>query len=175
MKRNIVTGRGDFHYVTFSTYGRRSLLSTPLARQIVISILGRLVREGKVRVSGFVIMTDHVHAILRFDDDTDLPGVLQMWKSMSAHQLRKRYEKTMPDIIDHLRAHRSGREVVCFWQRRYYDFNISTRKKLHEKLTYMHENPVRKGIVKSAAEYKWSSALWYLFHRSVGVLIDAGF
>jgi putative transposase len=175
MKRDIVAGQGDFHYVTFSTYGRRTLLSTPLARQIVISVLGQLVRRGKVRVSGFVIMHDHVHAILRFDDDTDLLRVLQTWKSMSAHYLRKHYEKTMPDIIDHLRTHRSGREVVCFWQRRYYDFNINTREKLHEKLTYMHENPVRKGIVQSAAEYKWSSASWYYFHRSVGVPIDAKF
>jgi len=33
-------------------------------------------------------MHDHVHAILRFDDDADLPGVLQTWKSMSAHYLR---------------------------------------------------------------------------------------
>jgi len=33
-------------------------------------------------------MHDHVHAILRFNDDADLPGVLQTWKSMSAHYLR---------------------------------------------------------------------------------------
>jgi len=86
-----------------------------------------------------------------------------------------RYKKTMPDIIDHLRAHRGGREVICFWQRRCYGFNINEREKLHEKLTYMHENPVRKSIMKSSAEYKWSGALWYFFHRTVGVLIDAGF
>ena len=85
------------------------------------------------------------------------------------------YKKTMSDIIDHLRTHRSGREAVCFWQRLCNGFNISTREKIYEKLTYMHENPVRKGIVKSAAEYKWSRALWYFFHRGVGVLIDAGF
>jgi len=128
VKRDIVTRQGDFHYITFSTYGRRSLLSTPLARQIVISVLGRLVRGGKVRVSGFVIMHDHVHAILWFGDDTELPGVLQTWKSMSANYLRKHYEQTMPGMIHHLRTQRSGRDVVCFWQRRYYDFKSTHRR-----------------------------------------------
>ncbi|MBW2324666.1 MAG: hypothetical protein JRF41_14360 [Deltaproteobacteria bacterium] len=32
------------------------------------------------------------------------------------------------------------------WQRRYYNFNLYTDKKLVEKIKYMHENPVRGGF-----------------------------
>ena len=34
----------------------------------------------------------------------------------------------------------------AFWQRRFYDFNVWTEKKLKEKLHYMHRNPVDRKL-----------------------------
>ena len=34
-----------------------------------------------------------------------------------------------------------------FWQRRFYDFNTFTEKKIWQKLEYMHLNPVKRGLV----------------------------
>ena len=34
-----------------------------------------------------------------------------------------------------------------FWQERYYDFNVYTKKKWIEKLRYIHRNPVNRGLV----------------------------
>ncbi len=42
-----------------------------------------------------------------------------------------------------------------------YDFNIYTPHKLQEKVTYIHANPVRAGLVSSPEEYPWSSAAHY--------------
>ena len=36
------------------------------------------------------------------------------------------------------------------WQRRFYDFVVWNRQKRGEKLRYMHENPVRRGLVACA-------------------------
>jgi hypothetical protein len=47
------------------------------------------------------------------------------------------------------------------WQRRFYDFNVFTQEKQTEKLLYMHENPVRRGLVLSAEDWKWGSARFY--------------
>lgn len=57
------------------------------------------------------------------------------------------------------------------WQPRYYGFNIWSRCKVEEKLDYMHLNPVRAGLVSRAVDWPWSSARWYLEHKSVGVPI----
>ena len=37
-----------------------------------------------------------------------------------------------------------------FWQRRFYDFNVWSAKKVREKLEYMHANPVKRGLVRGA-------------------------
>ena len=38
-------------------------------------------------------------------------------------------------------------EQKQFWQRRYYDFNVSTNEKHIEKLRSIHRNPVARGLV----------------------------
>jgi hypothetical protein len=35
------------------------------------------------------------------------------------------------------------------------------QEKVTEKLVYMHENPVKRGLVLSAEEWNWSSARFY--------------
>jgi putative transposase len=50
-----------------------------------------------------------------------------------------------------------------FWQRRFYDFNVWSRKKRTEKLNYMHMNPVKRGLVANAKLWPWSSYRFYQY------------
>lgn len=50
-----------------------------------------------------------------------------------------------------------------FWQRRFYDFNVWSRKKRTEKLSYMHMNPVKRGLVADAKLRAWSSYRFYQY------------
>ena len=45
----------------------------------------------------------------------------------------------------------------AFWQRRFYDFNVWSSKKVFEKLEYMHENPVKRKLVSHAQDWPCSS------------------
>ena len=57
------------------------------------------------------------------------------------------------------------------WQAKYYGFNLFSEDKIVEKLTYMHQNPVRAGLVEQPCDWRWSSARWYEQRRTVGVPI----
>lgn len=41
------------------------------------------------------------------------------------------------------------------WQARFYDFNVWSKKKRIEKLRYMYENPVKRGLVLEAGQWGW--------------------
>jgi len=43
------------------------------------------------------------------------------------------------------------------WQSGFYDFNIYTEKKFWEKLDYIHKNPIKHGLVRDIAQYKYCS------------------
>ena len=48
-----------------------------------------------------------------------------------------------------------------FWQARYDDFNVWTEEKRVEKLHYMHQNPVKRGLVEMPENWPWSSFQHY--------------
>ncbi|SPF37561.1 conserved hypothetical protein [Syntrophobacter sp. SbD1] len=75
-------------------------------------------------------------------------------------------------LEEHLPAYVAGIDLKeRIWQARFYDFNVFSVDKAREKLEYMHNNPVRKGLVENAVEWCYGSARWYLLHRSVGIEI----
>ena len=54
-------------------------------------------------------------------------------------------------------------EPRSFWQRRFYDFNVWSKKKRIEKLNYMHMNPVKRRLVTHPKLWMWSSYRFYQY------------
>jgi len=69
-------------------------------------------------------------------------------------------EVTLADAIKSLKQGVSRRligEATHFWQKRYYDFNIRNHDQFVEKLHYIHQNPVTRGLCACAEDWPWSS------------------
>ena len=65
-----------------------------------------------------------------------------------------------------------GTGEAHFWQRRFYDFNVYSGKKITEKLKYMHFNPVSRSLVTHWKDWPWSSWSHYVSGGSVLIPID---
>jgi len=67
----------------------------------------------------------------------------------------------------------NGRTDVRFWQRGGgYDRNIERESTLWPVIDYIHNNPVRRGLVDDPIEWTWSSAAWYDGRRDVLLAMD---
>ena len=68
-------------------------------------------------------------------------------------------KKNNPDRLQKmLDLQPSGEKSFRFWQRGGgYDRNIFSADEAHEKIQYIHANPVRAGLVESPDKWKWSS------------------
>jgi putative transposase len=87
-----------------------------------------------------MVMPEHVHLLISEPERSQLSVVMQMLKQITSRKLRD-----------------SG--LAHFWQVRYYDFPVWSEAKRIEKLRYIHRNPVRRGLVQRAEDWKWSSFL----------------
>ncbi|MDL1936794.1 hypothetical protein FBQ80_14675 [Candidatus Brocadia sp. AMX2] len=75
--------------------------------------------------------------------------------------------------MDKLIIKQGTKKFFRFWQAGPgYDRNITGRDELLEKIHYMHRNPVRRRLVLSPEEWRWSSASWYMGERDVVLAID---
>jgi putative transposase len=64
-------------------------------------------------------------------------------------------------------------ESAAFWQRRFYDFNVWSEKKVREKLIYMHGNPVARKLVAHPKDWPWSSWSHYAKGETGLIRIDS--
>ncbi len=160
------TGRGDLHFITFSSYERRAFLQSKRVRNLFVKILGEVRARFRFRLIGYVVMPEHVHLLI--DEAPKVPPakVIQVLKHRVSRMLRGKKRSAQGqltlrfsgDLADHRR----------FWQRRYYDFNVYSEKKLREKLNYMHENPVKRALVTHPRDWPWSS--WLFYERGEGLI-----
>ena len=130
---------GDFHFLTFSCYHRRSYLSPIAAMELFEDALERVRRRYRFVVAGYVVMPEHVHLLVNEPRRVLLSRAVQALKLSVSLRSAER----------------------PFWQAHYYDFNVSTREKFVEKLRYIHRNPVRRGLVTKPEDWKWSSFQHY--------------
>ena len=126
--RKIYEVAGQAHYLTFSCYQRRKLLNDDIHKKIVIGVFSSQLSLQEGECFGFVVMPDHVHAIVRFPMVNQLIHFMKQWKQMSSRQIKK-------NMKTHYTSYTSAFDLKDpVWQRRYYNFNIYSDKKLIEKL-----------------------------------------
>ena len=131
----------QFHFITFSCYKRQPFLRTPESKDTVQQLLEQTRQRHGVCIVGYVLMPEHVHLLTDEPATSTLASFLQVFKQSTSRQLKPPTAKPSDQ----------------FWQRRYYDFNVSTHAKHIEKLQYIHRNPVKRGLVERPEDYRWSS------------------
>ena len=162
MPRNLkrITGRGDLHYITFSCYERRHFLDSARSKNLAVQILGQVRARYKFALVGYVLMPDHVHLLISEPPGSTPAKVVQVFKQRLSRKLRGRKRVAGSQLS--LRFPELSSLPRRFWQRRYYDFNVYSRRKLREKLDYMHANPVKERLVRDPRDWPWSSWSFYV-------------
>jgi putative transposase len=153
-------GRGDLHFITFSCFRRLPLLRGIGAQNAFVHALGKIRERYQFLLVGYVVMPDHVHLLISEPKQGTPSQVLKVLKQRVSRELRKkkRHVSTAQLQLPFMSADAG---LPRFWQPRFYDFNVYSRRKKREKLEYMHGNPVKRGLVKNPRAWIWSSFLFY--------------
>ena len=92
----------------------------------------------RYRLLAWVIMPNHVHAVIETLPGFPLDGVIHSWKSFTAK-----------------RANRLSGRTGAFWMGDYFDRYVRDEAHLWDVMRYMEENPVKAGLVRLAREWPW--------------------
>jgi putative transposase len=169
LKRREIVGHS--RYLTFSCCHRLPLLQNDRIKQAFVDCLIRARQLHHFQLAAWIVMPEHVHLLLRPNlPDSPVPLVLNAIKSSLAHQVLARWREVKAPILARI-TDRGG--AVRFWQAGGgYDRNIESYEETWEKMRYIHNNPVVRGLVAAPTDWPWSSARWYEGDRSGPVWID---
>ena len=164
-ERYRITDDAHVYFVTYSIVDWLPVFISEAACKIVTDSLKFCHQKKNLRINAFVIMPTHMHAIV-FDADFNneqLQQSLTDFRKFTGRSLSDFCAGHMPKCFhETLRASSTADRERRFWQPSRHPEGLQMEKFWRQKLDYLHENPVRKGLVTRAAYWRYSSAAYYI-------------
>ncbi len=148
-------------YLTCVAKDRLTVFRTETIKGLTCAALNEARTSGGFSIYAYVIMPDHLHTIT--DSPLKPSKILQYINGIISRR-----------VIDHLkqRSHNSSLRKLqrasgarghrySLWGHHNNVLPIFSEDMLMQKVNYIHQNPVRAGLVERGEDYRWSSArIW---------------
>jgi REP element-mobilizing transposase RayT len=126
-----VSHGSTFHVRIRADTAKSLPLNNPVVGSALLNAAVRHHATGRWYCRLFLVMPDHLHALLAFPPDKRMSDVIGAWKGFQA--------------IRH----------GITWQANYFDHRIRNEKALEEKAGYIRRNPVVKNLCASEDDWPW--------------------
>jgi len=155
---------GHAHYLTFSCYRRQPLLARDPPREWLMEAIAKARQEAGFDLWAYVVMPEHAHLVVWPHAGVRISDILRVVKLPVAKRVLVWAQRHDMDLLEAMRHGGLGRTLAYrFWQRGGgYDRNLRSASDVHEKIAYVHANPVRRGLVVRPQDWPWSS--WRQWH-----------
>jgi len=170
-RRYNIEGHG--HELTFSCYRRQPFLKSERARIVLAGSINAAREKHNFDVWAYVFMPEHLHILLFPKNEIYcISDILKSIKQPVARRMITLLKKSNPEALKYLETGLS-RPRYRFWQDGGgYDRNYYLPERIRAQVEYIHNNPVRRGLVDRAEEWKWSSAREWMEEGSGPLRID---
>ncbi len=156
------------YFVSFAVINRIDLFIRNEYKDIMIDSWKYCQAKKGLEIYGYCIMSSHIHMIIGTHGDK-LENIMRDMKKHTSVALKTAIEQHPAEsrrewmLWMMKRAGRKNSHNADFqlWQQNNHPIELFNLKILHQKLDYMHNNPVEAGIVAHPEDYLYSSARDY--------------
>ena len=154
----------NFFFVTTTVVRFLNVFSDPKVCDLLIDNIKYYQSKYHFTILAYVIMPSHFHWIVE----------VQPKLGTISEIMRDIKKRSAWDIMEYLKHNNLYKEVFeteaeqypdqerKFWMKRFDDEVIRKQRMLWTKIKYIHNNPVKAGIVEEPEDYKYSSARNYI-------------
>ena len=155
----------SMYFVTFTVHQWVDVFTRKQYVEIVLESLRFCQKEKGLKIFAWVVMSNHVHLIVR-SDENKLSDIFRDFKKFTSTKIVKM-------IVENKKESRKKwllwlfkkEDNIWFWEEGYHGEEITSPDFFETKLEYIHQNPVRAGIVENGEDYLYSSCADYLSLR----------
>jgi len=156
------------HFVTFTVVGWIDIFSREYYKEIITESLQYCTAEKGLILNAWIIMTNHIHLIIR-SNDTNLSSLVRDIKKYTSKQIvnaiklnsKESRKNWLIKMFECENFNLNKSQEYQFWRKGYHPVYLSTENMINQRLNYLHENPVKSGLVWESWHYKYSSAIDY--------------
>ena len=164
---------GSIFYITSNIYNKIKVFTRPSFMIPIVDSLNYYRFQYSCKLIGYVIMPDHIHLLICPTVEKVVTDFMRDFKRFTSGRITR--QAKVEGKADWIKSFEEAgteteRAEYKVWQDSFWEQTIYTEEFLRQKLNYMHLNPVRAGLVKSADAYPYSS--YRNYYLSDNQLID---
>jgi putative transposase len=150
------------HELTFTCQNRYAFLAAERTCNWLAEAIDAARNALDFALWAYVFMPEHVHLIVfPRQPKYDMRLILKRIKEPVGRLAIRFMEEHAPEWLPRITVEKGSRKERRFWLAGGgYDRNITELRTLSFMIDYVHNNPVRRGLVGQASDWKWSSAGW---------------
>ena len=142
---------GGCYFFTVVTFKREPLFNNAETIQKLLDAFQWTRQKYPFSIEALVILPDHLHTIWSLPDgDSNYP---LRWNLLKGY-FSKNCTISPKIIMSQSRKQKREKEV---WQRRYWEHLISNEEDFIDHIEYVHNNPIKHGLVEDAHDWKYST------------------
>jgi putative transposase len=166
----LITDQNACYYLTFTVVDWVDVFTRDVYKQVITDSLNFCIAQKGLNVFCWCLMTNHLHLIAEAREPYRLSYIIRDFKKFTAYTILRNIEDEGESRRDWMLYRfeftgkfRSNIEKYHFWQAGNHAIYLDPHKPgmTSQKLNYIHDNPVRAGIVENAEDYLYSSAKDY--------------
>ena len=155
------------YFLTFQVVRWIDIFTRQVYRDIVLDSFRFCQKNKGLYIHSWVIMSNHIHAILSSDNE-NLSGTIRDFKTFTSkaiikaikHGNESRKDWMLNLFESEAKKHKRNKKYQV-WTHDNHPVELLSNKFIDQKIEYIHNNPVKAGIVDKAEDYVYSSARDY--------------
>jgi putative transposase len=163
-----IADQNKLYFVTFTIIGWVDIFTRKEYKFIIVDSLNYCIENKGLEVFAWVIMSNHIHLILRAKNNFILSHIIRDFKKHTSKEISSSIinipESRREWILNKFsfEAIRTGRaKNYKIWSDDNHAICLDTNEWIEQRLEYIHQNPVKQMIVFKPEDYIFSSAIDY--------------
>jgi REP element-mobilizing transposase RayT len=156
------------HFLTFTVMGWIDIFSRRIYRDIILESMHFCQSNKDLKIGAYVIMTNHIHTIWT-SPSGHLSDTIRDFKTFTSKAITKAINEEPEsrrewlDFMFKFYANATNKnDLYKLWTNNNHPEAIYSKEFLFTKMHYIHQNPVKAGLVAKGQDYIYSSASNYL-------------
>jgi REP element-mobilizing transposase RayT len=169
-----ITDQEAVYFCTPTVVQWADIFTRQVYRDIVVDCFNHCVAHKGLRVHAYVFMSNHIHCIVSAAQG-NLSGILRDLKSFSSKAIFREIQsgpesrrEWLTMICEYAAGGHARNKDFQIWTHENHPEEIWSRKFIEQKMDYLHNNPVKSGLVAEPHHWLYSSAADYAAGRQVG-------
>lgn len=163
----LITDQHQTYFITCTVVEWVDIFTRTAYKNVIVDSLNHCIKEKELIINGWVLMTNHLHFIGYCKEPNRMSDFLRDFKKFTSKKLIATIKEIpesrrewLLDKFDFIARKTRRAEYYKVWKDGNHAIDLREIDAL-EKLNYIHENPVKAGIVEFPEDYLYGSARDY--------------